>query len=87
LETVDVESPIIAGSAHNHGISDSDMLHARRNPTGVDYHDNDNDDGDDFIMYYGPDFAGNPLEVGVVVADDGVEVIVHAWTDQRLKKR
>ena len=79
---MDVEGPFIAPSAHKHDVSDEDILHVIRNPTDID----DPDDGNGYITFYGPDYAGNPLEVGAVVSDDGVLVIVHAMSDQRPQK-
>jgi len=64
--------PVIAESARRHGIAEEDMLHAYRNP--VDAYDAE----EGMTMLIGADAAGWMLEVGVVVADDGVDVIVHA---------
>lgn len=62
--------PVILTSARKHGIHDSDMLHAYRNPVRVF-------DLDDLIMLVGADEAGRLLEIGVATAE-GVEFIVHA---------
>ncbi|NNE95894.1 MAG: hypothetical protein HKO63_08470 [Acidimicrobiia bacterium] len=62
--------PVILASARKHGIEDTDMLHAYRNPIRVFQ-------ADDLVMLIGADETGRLLEVGVV-AGDGVEFIVHA---------
>jgi hypothetical protein len=62
--------PVIVASARKHGISDSDMLHAYRNPIRVfqmDY----------LVMLIGGDESGRMLEIGVAAAE-GIEFIVHA---------
>ncbi len=69
----------IAAGARKHGITDEDMLHAFRNPTRVEYHD------DGFTMSRGADWAGNPLEVGFIEAGDGI-VIIHADRDRRQER-
>jgi hypothetical protein len=74
-------APVIAPSAHKHGVSDEDMLHAWRNPVMVTYHD------DGFTMIIGPDRAGNPLEVGTVDAADDAAVIIHAMAARPGKYR
>ncbi len=63
--------PIIADSAHKHGVSDEDILHAYRNPIRVF----ELDEG--FTMVIGANHAAIIFEIGVV---DGIEapVIVHA---------
>jgi hypothetical protein len=63
--------PHIAPSARKHGISDDDMLHAFRNPIGVDYLDESR------TMLIGPARDGALLEVGVADSADG-PVIIHA---------
>jgi hypothetical protein len=67
-----VSRPTITDSAHRHGITEDDMLHALRNPVAVHAQD------DDMTMVIGPSRAGDPLEIGVVESDDGAVVIVHA---------
>ncbi len=66
-----VDAPLIAPSARNHGIPDTDMIHAFNNPVFVD----ELDDG--LTMFVGADTAANLLEVGVVDTNDG-PIIVHA---------
>jgi hypothetical protein len=66
--------PIIAESARKHGYADEDILHAYRVSVriwpGAD---------DDMDMVVGPiRSAAHMLEVGVITADDGTPVIVHA---------
>ncbi|CAL8974560.1 hypothetical protein CELL_01819 [Cellulomonas sp. T2.31MG-18] len=65
------EGPIVAPSARKHGIGDSDIVHAYRNPIRVW------DLGDGFTMMIGATAAATILEVGYVVGDVAV-VIVHA---------
>jgi hypothetical protein len=57
-------------SARKHGISDSDMLHAYRNPIRVFQ-------VDDLVMLIGGDESGRMLEIGISAAE-GIEFIVHA---------
>lgn len=66
--------PIIAPSARRHGVEDEDMLHAYRNATDAWNLD------EDMVMLAGPSRTGALLEVGMVLADDGTPVIVHAMT-------
>ena len=62
--------PVIVASARKHGIADSDMLHAYRNPIRVFQ-------VDDLVMLIGGDESGRMLEIGVAAAE-GIEFIVHA---------
>lgn len=62
----------IEPSARKHGISDDDMFHAFRHHWKAF----ETDDAD-VTMLIGPASSGEPLEVGVVVDDDGV-AIIHA---------
>lgn len=62
--------PVIVASARKHGISDSDMLHAYRNPIRVFQMDH-------LLMLIGGDESGRMLEIGVAAAE-GIEFIVHA---------
>lgn len=64
--------PVILDSAYRHGISEDDMLHARRNSIDVFSQD------DDMTMYIGAGYDGTLLEVGEIVAADGTELIAHA---------
>jgi hypothetical protein len=62
----------IEPSARKHGVANEDMVHAFRN------HWKAYETGDaDVTMFIGPARSGDPLEVGVVVDDDGV-AIIHA---------
>jgi hypothetical protein len=63
--------PVIAASVRKHAITDTDMIHAYRNPIRAF----ELDEG--LTMLVGPDPAGNMLEVGVVAGDPS-PVIVHA---------
>jgi len=62
----------IEPSARKHGVTDEDMVHAFRNHWKA-YETDDHD----VTMFIGPAASGDPLEVGVVVDDDGV-AIIHA---------
>ena len=68
---MEVDAPLIAPSARNHGIPDADMIHAFNHPIFVD----ELDDG--FTMFVGADRATNLLEIGVVDTSDG-PIIIHA---------
>lgn len=65
--------PVIAPSARRHGADDEYMLHAYRNAIDAWALD------EGLVMLVGPDRSGSLLlEIGVVRADDGTPVIVHA---------
>ena len=66
-----VEEPVIASSALKHGLDESEILHAYRNPVRIW----DLDEG--FTMIVGPNQSAIFLEVGYVDGDH-VHVIVHA---------
>jgi len=59
--------PVIVASARKHGIADSDMLHAYRNPIRVFQMD-------DLVMLIGGDESGRMLEIGAAAAE-GIEFI------------
>lgn len=59
-------------AARKHGVADDDMIHAFRNHwRAFETHDAD------VTMFIGPSRQGDPLEIGVVVDEDGV-AIIHA---------
>ena len=60
----------IEPSARKHGVTDDDMFHAFRNYWRA-FETND----PDVTMFIGPTQSGDPLEIGVVIDDDGVAVI------------
>ena len=60
----------IEPSAHKHGVSDQDMLHALRHHWRAF-----ETDDPDVMMFIGPSTSTEPLEVGVVTDADGVAVI------------
>ena len=60
----------IEPSARKHRVADDDMLHAFRNHWKA-HETND----PDVTMFIGPSRSGDPLEVGVVIDDDGVAII------------
>ena len=65
--------PVIARSARRHSVDDQDMLHAYRNAIDAWILD------EGLVMLVGPSSSGSSLlEIGVVRADDGTPVIVHA---------
>ncbi len=66
-----VDVPLIAISAHKHGIRDDDMIHAFNHPILVD----ELEEG--LTMFVGADLAGNLLEVGIIDSSDG-PIIIHA---------
>ena len=62
----------IEASARNHGVADEDMSHAFR------HHWRAFETDDPAVtMFIGPSASGAPLEIGVVVDEDGV-AIIHA---------
>ena len=66
-----MEDPVIASSALKHGLGESEILHAYRNPVRIW------DLGDGFTMIVGPNQSAIFLEVDYVDGDQ-VHVIVHA---------
>ena len=62
----------IDASARKHGVSNDDMLHAVRHHWRAF-----ETDDPDVTMFIGPSMTSAPLEVGVVVEDDGA-AIIHA---------
>lgn len=65
------KDPVIAPSAHKHGIPNADMLHAYYHPMRIFEFD------DGFSMIIGPNATAIILEVGVIEGDTAF-VIVHA---------
>lgn len=66
------EAPyLIAKSAFKHGISDSDIEHAYRNPIRMWSMD------DEFTLIVGADTAGRLIEIGYVLGTEAL-VIIHA---------
>ena len=81
-ESEEIEQPIILESAHRHGVSEEDMLHALR--FAIHHVRQD----DDMVMFVGPDASGNELvEVGVVIWWGGELAIAHAMQPARDKYR
>ncbi len=72
--------PVIAPSAYRHDLDEQDILHAYRN--AVVAHGPD-DEG--LIMLVGPTGSGRLVEIGYVISDDNVHVIVHAMAPARPK--
>jgi hypothetical protein len=74
------EEPIILESAHRHGVTEDDMLHALRFAVGHVRQD------DDMVIFIGPDVRGSQLvEVGVVIWRGGELAIAHALCPARTK--
>jgi hypothetical protein len=71
--------PIILDSAHRHGVSEEDMLHALR----FAIHHVRQDDS--MVMFVGPDRSGLLIEVGVVMWWGGELAIAHAMKPARTK--
>ena len=72
--------PIILDSAHRHGVSAVDILHALRFAVAHVRQD------DDMVMFIGPDTTGAQLvEVGVVIWWGGELAIAHALRPARNK--
>lgn len=63
--------PIIAPSAHRHGLDDADILHAYRQAIRAWHVDRG------MTMIVGPAWSGALLEVGYIEADEEI-VILHA---------
>lgn len=59
-------------SARRHGAADPDIRHAVAQALGTW------DQADGKVLYFGPDRAGNLLEVVAVARDDGSEIVIHA---------
>ena len=75
-----MDEPVIAPSAGKHGVSDEAIVHAFNNPVRVE----DLEEG--FVMFVGPDHAGNLFEIGVVNSDEG-PVVVHAMPARHKYRR
>lgn len=73
------DEPIILDSAHRHGVTDEDMLHALR--FAVHHVRQD----DNMVMFIGPDRAGQLIEVGVVIWWGGELAIAHSMQPARSK--
>lgn len=68
----------IYGSAHKHGVSDSDIEHAINHAVVAA------DEEDGKVLYLGPDRAGNMLEIVSVLREDETEVVIHAMAMRRI---
>lgn len=72
--------PIVLESAHRHGVSEEDMLHALRFAIRHIRQD------DNMSMFIGPDSSGQTLlEIGVVIWWGGEVAIAHAYRPARDK--
>lgn len=71
------DAPIILESAHRHGVTEHDMLHAVRFAI---HHINQ---ADNMVMFIGPDAAGTLIKVGVVTWWGGELAIAHALRPAR----
>ena len=70
--------PLILDSAHRHGVSDEDILHAMRFPVRHFVQD------DSMTMFIGADKTGILVEVGVIERH-GVIAVAHAMRPARSK--
>ena len=70
--------PLILDSAHRHGVSDEDILHALRFPVRLFVQD------DSMTMFIGADKTGILVEVGVIEWH-GVIAVAHAMRPARSK--
>ncbi|OLO62920.1 hypothetical protein BKH23_02245 [Actinomyces oris] len=70
--------PLILDSAHRHGVSDEDILHALRFPVRHFVQD------DSMTMFIGADKTGILVEVGVIEWH-GVIAVAHAMRPARSK--
>lgn len=61
-------------SAHNHGVVAQDSLHAIDHALAVE----DAGEDPDRWLVFGPDRAGNLLEVVVMTTRDGGQLVIHA---------
>lgn len=73
---LEVVEPLITDSAHKHGVTDDDMLHAFNHP--ISYEDLD----EGLVMIIGPTRSAHLIELGIIDTDHG-PVIVHAMTARR----
>ncbi len=79
-DSEEIEEPIILESAHRHGVSEEEMLHALRFAIGHVRQE------DDMVMFICPNTSGNALvEVGVVIWWGGELAIAHAMSPARAK--
>jgi hypothetical protein len=67
----------IIESARKHGVLDDDIRHAVAHLVFMD-NDADAETGIDAVLALGPDQTGRPLELALVVGDEGDVVVVHA---------
>lgn len=63
----------IYDSARKHGIRDDDIRHAIQHALVVA-----DEEETSKVLYIGPDYAGNLLEIVSVLRDNGTEIVVHA---------
>ena len=71
-----VNPPVIAPSAHRHGVDEETIIHAFNHAIRAE----DLEEG--LTMLVGPDRAGNLYELGVVDSHDG-PLVVHAMPARR----
>jgi hypothetical protein len=64
----------IHDSARKHGVADEDILHAIDHALAFE----DAGQDPDRWLLIGPDTAGNLLEVVVMIADEGNQIVIHA---------
>ncbi len=61
-------------SARKHGVAEEDAKHAINHALAIE----DAGEDPDRWLVIGPDRAGNPLEVVVLVTEGNVELVIHA---------
>lgn len=61
-------------SARRHGIADEEIIHAVDHAIAIE----DAGEEPDRWLVIGPDRAGNPLEVVVLIPEDGEPLVIHA---------
>lgn len=64
----------IHDSARKHGVADQDILHSIDHALAIE----DAGEDPDRWLLIGPDPAGNPLEVVVLITDEGTQIVIHA---------
>lgn len=74
---VEPDYPIILDSAHRHGVTEVDMLHALRFATHHVRQD------ENMVMFIGPDLSGRLVEIGVVTWWGGELAVAHAMRPAR----
>lgn len=72
IDSDDEYEPVVAASARKHNLGEVGVIHAYRHPIRLWAME------DDLTMIIGADRTGRILEVGVVRAAGGTDILVHA---------